>query len=348
MKISKKILIFIILLALCTSTLSSLINKNSCVTAQIIPQKVIKVVVLLSSFNDDYISLVRENLEKIQKQNSGKIEFIFFDEKNNEDIQNEIVDSLLETDFDLLLANLVNIDSSNIESFINKVKQKNVPVILFNVAPFITTSIKSYSKAFVVATDAKQSGILQGNLIVNEWNNNKSIMDKNKDNVLQYIMLSNKNSNTLNTARAKYSISTINEADIKTQELTNLVSNGTKESAQEVIEAALLKYDNKIEVIIANDDTMAIGAVNALKKYGYNLGTKSIPVVGINAIPEARELIKRGAMFGTVVQDPAAMTDALYKVGINLVYNKPPLSGTNYKFNETGFIIEMPYSEYKQ
>ena len=57
---------------------------------------------------------------------------------------------------------------------------------------------------------------------------------------------------------------------------------------------------NKIEVIIANNDSMAIGAIQALQEYGYNKGdkTKIIPVVGVDAIPEAQDLIKKGIMTG--------------------------------------------------
>ncbi|NRT30099.1 ABC-type sugar transport system substrate-binding protein [Clostridium beijerinckii] len=172
-------------------------------------------------------------------------------------------------------------------------------------------------------------------------------MDKNKDNILQYIMLTDKNNNTLTTARTRYSISTINKSGIKTEELSRISSEGTKEAAQMIMESTFLKYGDKIEAIIANNDTLAIGAINALQKYGYNIG-KSIPVVGADAIPEARELIKKGSMLGTVIQDPSEMAEALYKVGMNLIYNSPPLSNTNYKFNETGFVVEMPYREYKE
>ncbi|NOW89745.1 ABC-type sugar transport system substrate-binding protein [Clostridium beijerinckii] len=173
-------------------------------------------------------------------------------------------------------------------------------------------------------------------------------MDKNKDNILQYIMLTEKNNNTLTTARTRYSISTINISGIKTEELSRISSEGTKEAAQMIMESTFLKYGDKIEAIIANNDTLAIGAINALQKYGYNIGNKSIPVVGADAIPEARELIKKGSMLGTVIQDPSEMAEALYKVGMNLIYNRPPLSNTNYKFNETGFVVEMPYREYKE
>jgi methyl-galactoside transport system substrate-binding protein len=40
------------------------------------------------------------------------------------------------------------------------------------------------------------------------------------------------------------------------------------------------------------------------------------------------------------------LAEALYAIGMNLVYNKNPLEDTNYKFDETGIIIRLPYYEY--
>ena len=51
---------------------------------------------------------------------------------------------------------------------------------------------------------------------------------------------------------------------------------------------------------------MAIGAVEALQAYGYNKGDKSknILVVGFDGLTEAKDLIDKGMMTGTIVQDP--------------------------------------------
>ena len=61
---------------------------------------------------------------------------------------------------------------------------------------------------------------------------------------------------------------------------------GIQNVAQNVTEALILKYGDKIEVIISNDDSMAIGAIQALQTYGYNKGdkTKTIPVVGVDEV----------------------------------------------------------------
>lgn len=52
-------------------------------------------------------------------------------------------------------------------------------------------------------------------------------------------------------------------------------------------------------MVIANNDAMAMGAVEALKAHNKS----SIPVFGVDALPEALALVKSGALAGTVLND---------------------------------------------
>ncbi|MZK53218.1 substrate-binding domain-containing protein [Clostridium beijerinckii] len=104
-----------------------------------------------------------------------------------------------------------------------------------------------------------------------------------------------------------------------------------------------------IEAIISNNDAMAIGAIKTLQKYCYNKGynSRNIPIVGIDGLPKAQELINQGIMTGTVVQDSHAHANEIYTIGMNLISGNTPLNGTNYKFDESGVTINIPYQEYK-
>ncbi|OOM71135.1 D-galactose-binding periplasmic protein precursor [Clostridium puniceum] len=305
-----------------------------------------KVGVLLFNFNDPYISFVKQSLENIEKENPNKVRFSFYDSKDNQAIQNADIDNLINDNIDLLLINLVDTKQSTISSIINKATTKNIPLIFFNIELPLSPQSTSQRVA-VVATDSKLSGIIQGKILADLWNNNKKVIDKNNDNVLQYIMLQGKTNNPASLNRTIYSISTLNDNGIRTEELALKICNWDRDCAKAAINSLFLKYGGNIEAIIANNDAMAIGAIDALQAYGYNKGdkTKTIPVVGVDAIPEARELISKGFMAGTVVQDPKEFANALYSVGLNLIYNREPLEGTNYKFNKEG-IIEIPYYEY--
>ncbi|MBD7912053.1 MULTISPECIES: galactose ABC transporter substrate-binding protein [Clostridium] len=340
MKLKKEINIVIIIL------LIIIIQNNSCIYPNAITENQVNVAVLISNPEDPFLDLIIEGLKKGEESKKNNMEFTFFDTKKNQSIEAEILDNILKNNFDLILGNLVDTKVDTIENFIFQIRQKNVPAILFNSEPsIITDEIRNYKKFVIVTTDPKEAGILQGKLIADQWNKNKSTMDKNKDNIMNYVMLQGAINNVGAIERTKYSISTINNLGIKTQELSKSINFWNQQLAKESVSSLFLKYGNKIEVIISNNDAMAIGAIEALQYYGYNKGdpTKVIPVFGIDGIPAAQELIKKGVMTGTVFENINDTVEALYKVGLNLVYNKSPLENTSYKFSNGETVITIPY-----
>lgn len=307
----------------------------------------IKVGSLIYSFDDLFLSQLKQDLENIQKENPDKVEFTFFDGKANPAIQFQIIDSLIQDNFDLLILNMVEKRQTEYEDIILKAKAKNIPLILYISDTSGASILKTYAKAVIMTPELSGPGIAEGKILVDAWNTDKSI-DKNKDNTLQYIMLQGRPDSEQTIARTKYSVQTLNDAGIKTQLLTNLVGNWSQELARNLISSIFLQYSNKIEAIISNNDAMAIGAIEALQQYGYNKGAESkfIPVVGIDALPKARELIDQGVMTGSVLQDSRAIAEALYNVGLNLASNEAPTKGTDYVYNDSVITIPLQYQPY--
>lgn len=327
--------------------LASNSKKAISITKDIQTREIIKVAVLAKDLaNDDYLINICKDFKDIEKKNQGKIEFTCYDSKSNLAIQNEIIDRVLKKGVDLIL--LDTADTRYLQETINKIKIYNVPVIVFNREPLTMDAIKSYPKALYIGTDSKQSGIMQGKMLIDEWNTNKELIDRNKDNTMQYVILQGERYNMVPIERTKYSVLTIQQAGIQTEELASIVGQWDVELAKNEVKSLLLKYGNKIEVIISNDDTMAIGAIQALQEFGYNKGdkTKTIPIVGVDAVPEARELIDKGMMLGSVVHDPIDLVEALYSVGMNLVNNRNPVEGTKYKLDDTKVSIHIPFRGY--
>ena len=306
----------------------------------------VKVAVFLLDFTDDLISLIRQNLEDIQKENQGKVEYTFYDGKSNQAVQNESIEKVLKEGVDLILLNIV--DRGAAQTVINRIKETNTPVILFNREPITPHPVQSYNKALYIGTDAEQAGRLQGKMLIDAWNASKKFIDKNNDNIMQYVMLEGESDNTEAIDRTKYSVLTIENAGIKTQQVALKICDWLEDLAYDAMKSLYLRYSTDIDVVIANDDTMAIGAIKALQEYGYNKGDKSktIPVVGVDVTPEVKELIEKGYMLGSVFQPPRAYAEAMYTCGMNLVAKKSPIEGTKYKLDDTGVAIRLPHPGY--
>lgn len=347
MKELKKVPTVIMILIMVTTVLLDFSAKAISNIPNITSRRTVRVGVLV--YNDNVFSFdVAKSLKDIQKENGNEVEFTLFDGKSNPAIESEILNNMFNNDYDLLLVDIAGQTVPElIEDSVKRAKQKNIPLIFFDVTPVKLDIIRSYSKAFIINNDSKQAGTLQGKMIVDAWNANKDTIDKNGDNILQYIMIKGNPESYATEARTKYSILTINNAGIKTQELASVSANWDEETVKNAVESLFLRYYGKIEVIIANNDSMAIGAVKALQTYGYNMGNKAktIPIFGINTGSESEELIKKGFMAGSVPRDPRTFAEILYNVGMNLVLNKNPLEGTNYKFDETGVVISVPFEK---
>lgn len=343
MKVSKRLLLLMSIFVLSTVFL---IYQTTNVRILSLERNPAKVSVFLSDFNDDLISEIRKNLEEIQKKNSDKVEYNFYDGKLNQKNQNEEIAKVLEERTDLILLNIV--DRAYSKAVIDKIKANNVPVILFNREPLTSVPIQSYGRAIYIGTDPVQAGILQGEMLIDLWNSNKKYIDRNNDGILQYYMLEGEGDNTEATERTKYVISTIEKSGIKTQQVGIDFADWSEKAAYEHTKEAFEKYSLDIDVIIANDDSMAIGAVKALQEYGYNKGEKSktIPVVGVDVIPKAKEFIEKGYMLGSVYQDPKDYAKALYEVGMNLINYKDPVADTKYTLDNTKVSIRIPHTNY--
>lgn len=343
MKILRKIIGKILIISIFMNFISMYVVSGK---STINPNKIINVSVLLYKGDDKYINKVKMNLEKIQEKNKDKINYKFYDGEEKQSIQNSQLEQILKEGTDLILLNIVDIDSA--ESVINRIKMSNIPVILFNREPISLESIKSYGKALFIGADGAEAARIQGKIINQAWKY-KEKFDKNNDDVFQYILIKGEKNNVETQLRSKYVIMSLNEYGINTLEVASEYCNWDKDYAKLVVKSLFLRYGNVIEGIICNNDEMAEGSIEALHEFGYNMGNlnnNNVIVVGIDGLDEALELIKKKEMTGTVVQNIDEMAKALYLVGNNLVQGKDPLYNTKYKFDSSGVAIRIPYSGY--
>ncbi|PMQ00750.1 MAG: D-ribose ABC transporter substrate-binding protein [Dictyoglomus sp. NZ13-RE01] len=80
----------------------------------------------------------------------------------------------------------------------------------------------------------------------------------------------------------------------------------------------IIAREKKIDAVIAANDEMALGALEALKSAGYKIGfPDGVIIVGFDAITDAVEAVKRGEFAATVAQAPYIMgywgVDAAYQ-----------------------------------
>ena len=120
---------------------------------------------------------------------------------------------------------------------------------------------------------------------------------------------------------------------------------------QDYMQTILAQYseanNNMVELVIANNDDMALGAIAALQAAGYNNGTgKTIPVFGVDATDAAKEKIADGSMTGTIKQDAEGMANAISTITQNMASGKATFEGIDSANVVGTWRVNIPYSSY--
>ena len=288
--------------------------------------------VTIYKYDDNFMSLMRQEIEKEAKAVGG-VDLLMNDSQNAQSIQNDQVDVLISKGVKALAINLV--DPSAAPTIIGKAKPEGIPVVFFNKDPG-DKAIGSYDKAYYVGTNPQESGVIQGELIAKHWKANPAY-DLNKDGKIQYVMLKGEPCHPDAEARTKYSVEQINKLGIQTEE--HFVDTGMWDAAlaKDKVDAWLSSSKaNSIEVVIANNDGMAMGALEAAKAHG-----KKLPIFGVDALPEVLQLISKGEIAGTVLNDGVNQGKAVVHLSKNLAADKAATEGTKWELKEK--VLRIPY-----
>lgn len=288
--------------------------------------------VTIYKYDDNFMSLMRKEIDKEAKTLQG-IELLMNDSQNAQSIQNDQVDVLLSKGVKALAINLV--DPAAAPTIIGKAKPDNIPVVFFNKDPG-AKAIGSYEQAYYVGTDPKESGIIQGNLIAKQWKATPEF-DLNKDGKIQFVLLKGEPGHPDAEARTKYVIDELNKQGIQTEQLFIDTGMWDAAMAKDKMDAWLSSSKaNNIEVIISNNDGMALGALEATKAHG-----KKLPIFGVDALPEALQLIKKGELAGTVLNDGVNQGKAVVQLANNLAQGKAANEGTKWELKDR--VVRIPY-----
>lgn len=287
-------------------------------------------------FDDTFMTAVRNTIDATAKQKGAKIDIVDF--QNSQATCNDKVDLFITKKVHALAINPV--DRAACGVLIDKAKKANIPIVIFNREPFEEDMAK-WNQVYYVGAIAAESGTMEGKLLADWWKANPAA-DKNKDGVMQYVMLKGEPGHQDAELRTQYSVKAIQDAGIKVQKLAEDTAMWDRVKGQEKM-AAFLAANPGIEAVLANNDDMALGAIEALKAAGYFKGNKFMPVVGVDATAPAIQALKDGTLLGTVLNDAKNQGKATFMLAYVLAQKKTPAkANVGYDITD-GKYIWVPY-----
>jgi methyl-galactoside transport system substrate-binding protein len=180
-----------------------------------------------------------------------------------------------------------------------------------------------WDKVYYVGAKAEESGTMQGEIAAEYWKAHPEV-DKNKDGVMQYIMLKGEPGHQDAELRTEFSIKAVTGAGIKVQLLAEDTAMWDRPRAVEKMDAFWARFGDQIEVVFCNNDDMALGVIESLRKVGFFSGGRFLPVVGVDATAPALQALAEGTLLGTVLNDAANQGKATFDLAYALATGASP------------------------
>ena len=233
-------------------------------------------------------------------------------------IQNDQVRELLDEGCNILCVNLV--DRTDPSEIIDLARENDVSIIFFNREP-VHEDMMQWSELYYVGADAQQSGVMQGELAAEAIHADPRI-DRNRDGKIQYVVLEGEAGHQDAIIRTERVADTLKNEGIELEKLGSGVANWNRAQAENRMTQMIGQYHNQIELVLANNDDMALGAIDAIERRG-GMGNR-IKLVGIDGNPSGLQAIRDGTLFGTVEPDRQAYAGAIFDIASSLALGTEP------------------------
>jgi methyl-galactoside transport system substrate-binding protein len=313
----KKRVVIVIALVVAAATLlpviiSSRDDKNN---------PVIKIGVCIYRGDDTFITNMMESLTQLsegyEEKNHTQINLSITDGQNSQSIQDDQVERLIALDYDVLCINLV--DRTRAASIIDMAMEANIPIVFFNREP-VQEDMKKWDRLYYVGTDAQLNGKMEGQIVVDAYNASPSSIDRNGDGILQYIMIEGEIRHQDSVLRTEGSVQAIRDAGIQVEKIDGGIASWERSQSAALAEEYFNNHRGEIELIICNNDDMALGVIDTVNRLGLNFKN----IVGIDGTPQGLEAVEKSQMLGTVVIDYNCHAQIILDLAYSLATGSDP------------------------
>ena len=271
----------------------------------------IRIGVSLYRADDTFIGNIRSELEKKAKeyeQETGiKVTLDIQDAKGNQYVQNKQVERFISLGCDTLCVNPV--DRTTSSGIIDAAAAADIPVVFFNRQP-VEEDMDRWDRLYYVGADAKESAVLEAEIVADQYEKDPASLDKNGDGVISYVLLEGESNHQDSLIRTEWSVQTLKDRGVPIEKITGGIANWERSQASALMEQWLELYPDTIELVLSNNDDMALGAIDALDR----AGGKKISVVGIDGTTQGQDAVQSGKMLGTVSSDKTGYANAIFTI----------------------------------
>jgi len=221
--------------------------------------------------------------------------------------------------------------SEGSEQIADAIAVKNGGAAFSNTQPTLK-ALQTGKEFYLASSPESVAGEIQAQIIDDYFKNNPQKLGKG--NSINAVMLLGQLGHPAQVYRTKAVISTLEEMGYNVNIIAKDTANWQPDEAQAKMDAWLAAYKGKFNVVITNNDAMALGAVESMITAKYvddpsditkdtdNDGTVlKVPVLGVDATQVALKSMAEHKLYATVLQDAKGQASTAFELVYSIAMN---------------------------
>lgn len=261
--------------------------------------------VSMALFDDNFLTVLRNGIQE-QADGMEGVDVQIEDAQNDVARQLDQINNFVASGVDAIIVNPV--DTSATQAMTQAAEAAGVPLVYVNREPINVDTLPD-SQAFV-ASDEAESGTLETIEICN------ILANMGRDPARVYILMGEL-SNQAAVMRTKDidDVIAAGKCAVEIEEIDRQTANWSREQATSLM-TNWLSSGEPFDAVIANNDEMAIGAIQAMKASG--IAMEDVVVGGVDATQDALSAMQAGELDVTVFQNAAAQGGGALQTALQL------------------------------
>ncbi len=260
--------------------------------------KKVRIAVLMYGYKAEFVQLMQRYGRQHPAVTSGLADITFYDGRYDAAVQNDQAQLAINSKCDAVIVNPMDFEA-NID-VVKKAKAAHIPVIVTN------ARLNTQEMTAEVASDDVLGGYLEAKNVLQKLNCKGNI-----------VIIEGPKGGSGEIQRGQGNMKAISECPAgAVRILERRTANWSRAEALDLMQNWLSKHRGTINGVIAQNDEMALGAIEAIKSAGMNVN--NFAIAGIDGVTDALDAVKRGEM-ASILQDAKAQMQASIDVALRAV-----------------------------
>lgn len=279
-----------------TITASALAFGLSLASAASAQDETIKIGAAVYGLNAEFMQLWAGAAENHPAVTSGLVDLTVFDGRYDALVQQDQFETMITQGYDAIVFVPIDIDAG--ATAVELAHDAGIPVVGSN------TMVNSDLLAAYVGSDDVSAGYMEAKSVLDEMNCEGDV-----------VIIEGPIGQSAQIQRGEGNQKALLECPAVSV-LEQQTANWSRAEAQSLMENWLISHGSNIKGVIAQNDEMALGAIEAIKAAG--LSVDDFAIAGVDGVTDALQAVKQGSM-ASILQDGAAQAQGAIDVAIKMV-----------------------------